>query len=128
MIHHVAIWVFDLERMRDFYVRYFGGVQNSLYHNPQTQFQSYFLSFGNGAELELMQIPTVDETRNNVDKQFTGYAHIAFSAGSKENVDKITKLIVEDGYILAGEPRTTGDGFYESCIFDPELNRVEITV
>ena len=128
MIHHVAMWVHDLEKMKDFYARYFGGVSNSLYHNPKKEFKSYFLSFGDGSKLELMQMPTVNESHNEINKQFIGFAHIALSVGSKEKVDNLTKNIIEDGYTLASEPRVTGDGFYESCVFDPELNRVEITI
>ncbi|HAO26646.1 MAG TPA: glyoxalase, partial [Chryseobacterium indologenes] len=50
----------------------------------------------------------------------------AFSAGSKEKVDDLTNLLRQDGYTIAGEPRTTGDGYYESVILDPENNIIEI--
>ena len=128
MIHHVAIWVSDLEKMKDFYAGYFRGLPNTLYRNPGNGFKSYFLSFGDGSRLELMEMPALGESRNRTDRQFLGFAHLAFSVGDKESVDHLTKRLVDDGYILASGPRMTGDGFYESCVFDPELNRVEITV
>ena len=124
MIHHVAIWVSDLENMKDFYVKYFDGISNTLYHNQKTNFKSYFISFENGAKLELMQMPDINETKNSLEKQFIGLAHISFSVGSAEKVDVLTEQLLSDGYTLASAPRMTGDGFYESCILDPESNRV----
>jgi len=126
MIHHAAMWVSDLEKMKDFYSKYFGGTANNLYYNSKKEFRSYFLSFQDGSKLELMQTPAVNESRGDTEKQFIGYTHIAFSAGGAENVDKLTNRLTGDGYRLISAPRTTGDGFYESCILDPEGNRVEI--
>ena len=128
MIHHVAFWVSNLENMKRFYTKYFNAKANDIYRNPKTGFNSYFLTFGDGTKLELMQIPTVSETKNNMEKQFLGLAHIAISVGSKEVVDSLTSQLVKDGFEVAGVPRTTGDGYYESSIFDPELNRIEITI
>jgi len=127
MIHHIAMWVSDLEKTKDFYVKYFGGIPNELHRDPSRQYQSYFISFEEGSELELMQMPAIDEGHNCEEKQFLGITHLAFSVGSEENVDKLTKQIIEDGYTLNYGPKRTGDGFYESSVFDPELNRVEIT-
>ena len=128
MIHHVAIWVADLEKTKDFYVKYFGGIPNKVYHNQKTNFKSYFITFSDGTKLELMQRPDISEIRGRGDKQFLGLTHIAFSTGSKEGVDALTDRLIKDGFILISAPRTTGDGFYESCILDLESNRVEITV
>ena len=128
MIHHVAVWVSDLEKMKGFYSKYFDGVSGALYRNPKTGFRSYFLAFGGGCRLELMQSPAVGETKNNSDRQLPGLAHISFSAGSAAAVDELTDRLVREGCALAGAPRTTGDGYYESCVFDPELNRIEITI
>jgi len=55
-------------------------------------------------------------------------AHLAISVGSKEKVDELTEKLRADGYTVAGNPRLTGDGYYESVVFDPEGNRIEITV
>ncbi len=128
MMHHVAIWTANLEEMKSFYVKYFGGVANDIYQNQKSGFKSYFLTFEGSTMLELMQMPTINESINRVDKQLLGFAHLAFSVGSKEKVDRLTTQLVNDGFSLASEPRTTGDGYYESCIFDPELNRIEITI
>ncbi|WP_075309386.1 VOC family protein [Bacillus wiedmannii] len=124
-IEHVAIWVNDLEGMRDFYKQYFGGEENSLYHNPKKQFESYFITFEGGARLELMRQIGIDDNRQT---QTIGYAHIAFSIGSKEKVNELTNTLSEAGYPVLNGPRTTGDGYYESVVSDPEGNQIEITI
>ena len=58
---------------------------------------------------------------------FFGLTHFAISVGSRERVDELTEAIRSAGYEITGEPRTTGDGYYESVITDPEGNLVEIT-
>ncbi|MED2665217.1 VOC family protein, partial [Bacillus thuringiensis] len=115
----------DLERMRDFYKQYFGGEENSLYHNPKKQFESYFITFEGGARLELMKQVGIDE---KVQTQTIGYAHIAFSVDSKEKVNELTNTLREAGYSVLNGPRTTGDGYYESVVSDPEGNQIEITI
>ncbi|MBY7112205.1 MULTISPECIES: VOC family protein [Bacillus] len=124
-IEHVAIWVNDLEGMRDFYKQYFGGEENSLYHNPKKQFESYFITFEGGARLELMRQVGIDDTTQT---QTIGYAHIAFSVGSKEKVNELTNTLSEAGYAVLNGPRTTGDGYYESVVSDLEGNQIEITI
>jgi len=81
-----------------------------------------------GARLELMHMPTIPPSLNGADAQFTGYIHLAFSVGSEAQVDELTALLQQDGYPVVSEPRRTGDGYYESCVLDPDGNRVEITV
>lgn len=125
-IEHIALYVNDLERARDFFVRYLGGVPNAGYHNDRTGFRSYFLQFGDGARLELMCKPGMDDAPKPLAR--TGYAHIAFSLGSKEAVDALTAALRADGYAVASGPRTTGDGYYESCVVAVEGNQIELTV
>ena len=127
-IEHIAIWTHHLERLRQFYVTYFDGQANAKYVNPRKQFESYFLTFADGARLELMQMPAVPPSKNDVEQQFTGYIHLAFSAGSREAVDALTERLERDGYRLLDGPRTTGDGYYESSVLDPDGNRIEITI
>lgn len=127
-IEHIALWVRDLEAMKEFYCSCFGGAANGLYHNPSTGFKSYFISFDSAVRLELMQMPSIPDNSNDKEAQHIGLVHIAFSVGSKDNVDKLTEKLSSAGYIITSTPRTTGDGYYESCMFDPEGNRVEITV
>ncbi|MCT4796387.1 glyoxalase/bleomycin resistance/extradiol dioxygenase family protein, partial [Exiguobacterium alkaliphilum] len=43
-------------------------------------------------------------------------------------VDVMTRRLVDDGYERLDGPRTTGDGYYESVVLDPEQNRIELTV
>ena len=125
-IEHVAMYVNDLEAARDFFVRYFGGRANTGYHNRTTDFRSYFISFDDGARLEIMKKPGMTDDRKAPDR--TGYAHVAFSVGSVEKVDALTERLRADGYTVISGPRTTGDGYYESGIVAIEDNQVEITV
>lgn len=127
-IEHIAIWVRDLELMRAFYIKYFNAHSNSKYTNHKKHFESYFLSFDDGARLEIMKMPTIPDSQDDIHKQFTGLIHFAMSVGSKEKVDALTEQLRNDGFEVIGEPRTTGDGYYESVVLDPEKNRIEITV
>ncbi len=123
-IEHIAIWVEDLEKMKAFYLKFFELESNEKYVNPKKQFSSYFLSFESGARIELMQKPELAKSSG----EKTGLAHFAISLGSKEKVNALTEFIRESGYRVVGEPRTTGDGYYESGIADPEGNLIELTV
>ncbi len=125
-IDHIAMYVNDLERAKDFFVTYFGAVSNEGYHNAKTDFRSYFLSFGGGTRLEIMQRPEMENSAKALAR--TGYIHMAFHTGSKENVDALTRRLQADGYEVISGPRTTGDGYYESCIVGIEGNQIELTV
>lgn len=125
-IEHVAFWVKDLEIMKSFYEKYFGAVSNEKYRNPVKNFESYFLSFENGSRLEIMTRPDIQEGNNSFGAQKFGIIHLAFSTGTKEKVDELTEILRNDGYKIVGEPRTSGDGYYESVILDPENNIIEI--
>jgi lactoylglutathione lyase len=124
-IEHVAFWVKDLEQSKQFYLEYFGGKAGPLYHNPKKQFTSYFISFESGARLELMSGPDKKSSPNRKDQ--LGITHLAFSVGSNEKVNILTERLRNDGYPIVSEPRTTGDGYYESVALDPEGNPIEIT-
>lgn len=124
-IEHIAMYVNDLEKTKDFFVRYFDAKANSGYHNTATDFQSCFLSFDNGARQEIMKKPNMVDAEKTLTR--TGYIHLAFSLGSKEAVNLLTRELKEDGYEVASGPRTTGDGYYESCIIGIEGNLIEIT-
>lgn len=125
-IEHIALYVNDLEAARDFFVIYLDGKSNDGYHNPRTGFRSYFISFDDGSRLELMNKPEMVDQEKNPNR--TGYAHVAFSVGSKEKVDELTIRLEAAGYEVASGPRTTGDGYYESCIVAVEGNQIELTV
>lgn len=126
VIEHIALYVRDLEKARDFFVRFLGGRSNGGYHNERTGFSSYFITFDDGARLEIMSKPDMSDAPKELNR--TGYAHIAFSVGSKERVDELTALIRNAGYEVVSGPRTTGDGYYESCIAAIEGNQIELTV
>lgn len=208
-IEHVAIWAKDIDKVCEFYHKYFGGVVHPLYHNPTKQFTSRFITFDDGARLEVMHRPDIDVKRNvgtvtslqsnthrsanekmraffrfltsavfHVEQlqteeaagnsftdisevqqvgseganlqgecsdhtcmgiaepkevghevsQHLGFTHLSFSVGSKEEVDRLTQQMSADEVPVVGQPRTTGDGYYESVVLDPEGNRIEITV
>ena len=124
-IEHIAMYVKNLERAKTFFEKYLGGVSNEGYHNKTTDFRSYFLTFDNGARLEIMNKPDMTDTQKSLTR--TGYVHIAFSLGSKQAVDTLTEKLRADGYLVVSGPRTTGDGYYESCIVGIEGNQIEIT-
>lgn len=123
IIEHAALYFTDLERAKSFFVRYFGASCGSGYHNVRMDFRSYFLTFDGGARLEIMQKPGMDAPEKSA-----GYHHIAFGAGSVENVDALTGRLRTDGYEVVSGPRVTGDGYYESCVLGPEGTVIEITV
>jgi len=126
-IQHVALWVNDLEHVRQFYEKYFSAASGDKYTNPVKEFSSYILSFKNGGAIEIMNRPNIEDIKNGIE-EYMGWAHIAIGVGSRENVMSITETLRNDGYHIIGEPRTTGDGFFESVVLDPEGNRVEITI
>lgn len=125
-IEHIAMYVNDLEGARQFFCRYFEAVSNEVYHNPTTDFRSYFLRFKDGARLEIMCKHDMLDAAKRSNR--TGYSHLAFSVGSKEKVDSLTAQLKADGYTVLSGPRTTGDGYYESCIEAFENNLIEITI
>lgn len=125
-IEHIAMYVNDLEKTKDFFIQYFHAKANELYHNKTTGFRSYFLTFDDGARLEIMNKPQMADDTKVLTR--TGYIHIAFSLGSKEAVNELTEVLRADGFDVISGPRTTGDGYYESCIIGIEGNQIEITM
>jgi len=124
MLEHVALYVEDLEKIKEFYVRHFRATANNKYHNPRTGLQTYFLSFEGGARLEIIQRPAMSPRASG--EHPLGYTHISFKLGSFEKVDHLTRLLQESGCPLLNGPRMTGDGYYESVLSDPEGNLVEL--
>lgn len=127
-LEHVAIWTTHLDQMKEYYTRFFGGIPNNKYINYEKDFESYFLSFASGARLELMRMPGIPENNNDTIKaQHKGIIHLAFGAGSKEEVDTKARQLKAAGYPILSGPRITGDGYYEFETLDPENNRIEVT-
>ncbi len=125
-IEHIAMFVYNLEKTKCFFEKYLDATSNKGYHNKTTDFRSYFLSFEDGARLEIMNKPQMEDGMKELNR--TGYIHIAFSVGSKEKVDLITTNLKNDGFEVVSGPRNTGDGYYESCIIGIEGNQIEITI
>ncbi|MDW4525408.1 VOC family protein [Rossellomorea marisflavi] len=124
-IEHIALWVRDLEKTKAFYMKYFHASCNDRYTNEMKGFSSYFLTFSGATRLEIMTMHQVDDRAEPFQ---LGWAHMAISVGSKEDVDQLTERLRVDGYTIFGEPRITGDGYYESVVLDPEGNHLEITL
>ncbi len=123
-ITHIGVYATDIEKSREYYATFFNGESNDLYKNSKG-FSSYFITFASGARLEIMH--HVELVKREVEDKVNGWSHLAFSVGSKEKVLEITERIVNSGYKLLSPPRITGDGYFESCVEDPDGNRVEIT-
>src|SRR5436190_15128003 len=127
-LEHVAIWTDNLEILKDYYVKYFDGISNLKYINQSNQFNSYFITFSSGARLEIMSMPNIpDNTNDRIVKQHKGIIHLAFGAGTIDEVDKKAIQLKDDGYQILSGPRKTGDGYYEFETLDPDNNRLEVT-
>lgn len=127
-LEHAAIWTRDLEGLKQFYERYLGARAGDRYVNSAKGFCSYFLEFDDGARLELMQMASIPDSRDDPIAQATGLIHLAFALGSEAAVDELTRRLAGDGYRVLDGPRRTGDGYYESAVLDPDGNRIELTV
>ncbi|TDB68291.1 hypothetical protein EZE20_04475 [Arundinibacter roseus] len=125
-IDHIALYTNQLELIREFYCTYFDAKSNEKYVNPRKGFESYFLTFSTGARLEIMQKDAVSISALQPGEEANGWTHLAFSVETPAVVDSLTDRLRMDGYTVAGEPRTTGDGYYESVVLDPDGNRLEI--
>jgi lactoylglutathione lyase len=127
-LEHAAIWTTNLEKLRDYYVRYFHGTANAKYVNPTKQFESYFVSFSSGARLELMSMAGIPPNANDtVKKQHLGFIHLAFGVETRAEVDAKAAELRDAGYEILSGPRETGDGYYEFETLDPDGNRLEVT-
>ncbi|MBQ6540042.1 MAG: VOC family protein [Oscillospiraceae bacterium] len=123
-IEHIGLYVFDLEGMRNFYAKYFGLIPNdSIYENARGLRTCFMRAPDSGARLELMTIPGLKERAGEA-----GFIHLALSVGSKEKVDEYAARFKAEGIPITSGPRTTGDGYYECCVLDPEGNQIEITI
>ncbi len=127
-LEHVAIWTDNLERLKDYYVKYFGAAPGDLYQNLNNDFSSYFLSFGTGARLEIMNMPGVPPNMNDtVYRQHKGIIHLAFGADSLAEVEEKAAELKDNGFTILKGPRLTGDGYFEFETVDPDFNRVEVS-
>jgi len=126
-IDHVALWTTDIERCKAFYTKYFGAVAGAPYVNSAKGFESCFLSFADGARIEVMTTSTFAPLMIEPGVQRMGLTHLAISVGSEDKVNELTQLLRGDGFPIQDGPRRTGDGYYESVVLDPEGNRIEIT-
>lgn len=125
-IDHIAIWTTNLEGLCNFYIRYFDASSSEIYYNHSKEFRSYFLTFDGECRIEIMEMPRIPASKNDIIKQYLGLIHFAINVGSKDRVNQLTEILRKDGFKVIGEPRTTGDGNYESIVLDPDGNRVEL--
>lgn len=127
-IEHIAVWTGKLEELKDFYATHFKAIVGEKYTDPQIQFESYFLQIGSGPRLELMHMPGLHKSLVDPGVISIGITHLSFSVGSMEQVDKLTAQLETQGCQVVDRPHHTGDGYYESCVLDPDGNRLEISV
>lgn len=127
-IAHIAFWTEELERLVDFYGKYFGAAAGRKYVNAAKGFESRFLSFEDGARIEIMRSSTVNPVKLAPGAQRMGLAHLAISVGSMQRVEELTERLKKEGFAVVDGPRKTGDGYFESVVLDPDGNRIEITV
>ncbi|UDQ97596.1 VOC family protein [Lentisphaerota bacterium WC36G] len=126
-ISHIAMWAKDIDKLKDFYVKYFAATPNKKYINEQKGFSSYFLTFPDSCcRLEIMHKSSIPESSEYVFPQYIGLIHIAISVGSEHKVEELTARLALDGYTIVEEPRK--DGYFESVVLDPENNRLELTI
>jgi lactoylglutathione lyase len=126
-LDHIAIWADDIEKIKEYYTRFFDAESNDKYTNPNTGFSSYFLSFDDGSRIEVMHRADIPDNANDViERQYKGYIHISFVVDTKADVDAKAKQLAEAGYAILRGPRVTGDGYYEFETIDPENNRLEV--
>lgn len=127
-IDHVAIWTPQLEKLKEYYIKYFNGKSNEKYTNKEKHFESYFISFDSGTRLELMQMPGIPRNLNDtVEKQYHGIIHLAFGVENMNMVDEKLNELTNDGYKILRGPRKTGDGYWEFETLDPDNNRIEVS-
>ncbi|MCU0617689.1 MAG: VOC family protein [Gemmatimonadaceae bacterium] len=125
VVEHLALWTRDLERLRDFYTRWFGATANAVYESRRRQgFRSHFLTFpGGGSRLEIMAVPDLDDALYG---ERVGFAHVAVAIGPREAVDALCAQMRDAGVPVRSAPRETGDGYYEAVLEDPDGNLLEI--
>lgn len=125
-IAHIALWTRQLEQQARFWVAFFDGEINEKYCSQTNPgFESFFVRIGDDIAIELMTKPGL--TALTADNNHTGWVHLAITVGGTENVDRLAKRAAEQD-ILVSAPRTTGDGYYEAVIKDPDGNLIEIVV
>ena len=127
-IDHVAIWTAQLEKLKEYYIKYFNGLANEKYLNTERHFESYFVSFESGTRLELMQMPGIPQNLNDpAGKQYQGIIHLSFGMDNMDRVDDKFNELTKDGYKILRGPRKTGDGYWEFETLDPDNNRIEVS-
>ena len=127
-LDHVAIWTTQLEVLKDYYIKYFNGHANQKYINKEKQFESYFLTFGSGSRLEIMQMPGIPENLNDtIGRQHQGIIHLSFGMETMEMVIEKSHELEAAGFKILRGPRKTGDGYYEVETLDPDNNRIEVS-
>ena len=123
-IAHIALWTRQLEQQARFWVSFFDGEINEKYCSQTNPgFESFFVKIGDNIAIELMTKPGL--VALTADNNHTGWVHLAIRVGGAENVDRLAKRADAQG-ILVSPPRTTGDGYYEAVIKDPDGNLIEI--
>ena len=125
-VDHISIWTYSIEGLKNFYMHYFDASSSEIYYNHSREFSSYFLSFDGDCRIKIMQMPNIPKSKNDPLKHYTGIANFSVKARNRQDVDRLTGILKQDGFQILSEPRTTGEGYYESIILDPDSNTVKI--
>jgi lactoylglutathione lyase len=127
-LDHVALWTTQLEKLKDFYVKYFNGAANEKYKNEETGFESYFITFDTGSRLEIMQKRGIPGNLNDtIVKQHQGLIHLSFAVENMDLVSQKSEEMQKEGFRILRGPRKTGDGYFEFETLDPDNNRIEVS-
>jgi lactoylglutathione lyase len=127
-IDYIAIWIENLELLKDYYVTYLDGIPGEKYTNINRQFQSYFIAFTSGTRLEIMTMPNIpDNVNDTINRQHKGIIHLAFGVDSIMEVDEKARQLKSNGFKILNGPRKTGDGYYGFETLEPDNNRLEVT-
>lgn len=123
-LEHVAVWTPDVDRLVAFYTRWLAAQAGPPYRNPRTGLHTVFLTWPDcPTRLEVMARPDVSLPSAG---PRLGYAHLALTVGPPEEVDRMTRELAAAEVRIAGQPRWTGDGYYEAVLLDPDGNPVEL--
>ena len=120
----ISMNVTDLNKVKDFYAKYFGAKVDDKYENFRTGYTYCFLSFDNGARLLLVSGSNIVDRKR--EDNVAGFSRISIAVDGADKVQELATQIARDGFQIVSGFRMNGYGEYESRVLDPEGNEVEI--
>lgn len=120
-LQHIAFWTNDIGRAIRFYQQHFQG--KVLFSHTDGDFSCTFISICNSVRLELMHKPGLPEEQLG---DRVGYSHLSLDVGSRTEVNRLTDYFLTQGVPLEKCKVQYDDGYYESSVFDPDGNIIEL--